>query len=108
VVTGGSNRRCRICNCCNGIFMGCYWGELVVDSVRRLQTQKETMDKYHAEISRFVDAAQIHCKNGFDLGMVCQKAIPDCPFRANGGIGWCNLKTIVKFLGGCRVRRYSR
>lgn len=72
----------------------------MMESVRHIQTQKETMDKYHAEISRFVDAAQIHCKNGFDLGMVCQKAIPDCPFYSTGKIGWRNLRMMVSFVRG--------
>jgi hypothetical protein len=70
----------------------------MVNSVRHLQSQKETMDKYHAEIVRFADAAQIHCPDGFNLGMVCTKAIPDCPFHSTGKIGWCNLRMMVAFV----------
>lgn len=72
----------------------------MVESVRHLQSQKETMDKYHAEISRFLDAAQIHCNDGFGLGMACSGAIKECPFRADGKIGWCNLRMMVKFTRG--------
>lgn len=70
----------------------------MVESVRHLQSQKETMDKYHAEIVRFVDAAQIHCPDGFGLGMACAGAIKGCPFHATGKIGWCNLRMMIAFV----------
>lgn len=68
------------------------------ESARHLQSQKETMDKYHAEIVRFVDAAQIHCPDGFRLGMACAGAIGNCPFRATSTIKWCNLRMMVSFV----------
>ena len=68
------------------------------ESVRHSLSKKETMDKYHAEIVRFADAAQIHCPDGFGLGMACSKAIEGCPFQATGKIAWCNLRMMVAFV----------
>jgi len=67
-------------------------------SVRHLQSQKDTMDKYHAEIVRFVDSARICCKDGFGVGMVCRGAIPGCPFRSNDVESWCNVRLLASFL----------
>jgi len=67
-------------------------------SVRHLQSQLETMNKYHAEIVRFVDSARICCTDGFGVGMVCRGAIPDCPFRSDESISWCNVRMLASFL----------
>ena len=67
-------------------------------SVRHLQPQLETMNKYHAEIVRFVDSARICCNDGFGVGMVCRGAIPGCPFRSDESISWCNVRMLVLFL----------
>jgi len=67
-------------------------------SVRHLQPQLETMQKYHAEIVRFVDSARICCKDGFGVGMVCRGAIPGCPFRSNDVESWCNVRLLASFL----------
>ena len=72
-------------------------------SVRHLQSKKDTMDKYFAEIQRFVDSARICCKDGFGVGMVCRGAIPGCPFRSNDVESWCNVRLLASFLavGDC-------
>ena len=67
-------------------------------SVRHLQPQLETMQKYHAEIVRFVDSARICCKGGFGVGMVCRGEIPGCPFKSEGGVSWCNVRMLASFL----------
>jgi hypothetical protein len=67
-------------------------------SVRHLQSKKETMDKYFAEIQRYVDSARICCKDGFGVGMVCRGEIPGCPFKSDEQISWCNVRMLASFL----------
>jgi len=51
------------------------------DSVRHLQSMKDTMLRYHGEIKRWVDAAETVCHENRENEFLCPLG-SECPFHS--------------------------
>jgi hypothetical protein len=63
-------------------------------SVRHLQSMKDTMLRYHSEIKRLVDSADLVCYESSESEFRCPLG-PECPFKRGGECMKDKMKEIV-------------
>ena len=65
------------------------------DSVRHLQSMKDTMDRYHAEIKRLVDSSRIVCSENRESECHCPLG-NRCPFKDWHSCGVDVIESVVE------------